>query len=701
MASAREFGTEEIRNVAVLGHGGSGKTSLVDALCYTAGTSSRHGDVAEGTAVTMFTPEELDHGISMQCTPAHAVWEGVKLNLLDTPGYLDFTGDALAAARAADAATLVLGSTSGVEVGTELVWDYCVRYELPRIFFVSMMDKENADFDKVYEDIKERLTASVVPVEIPIGEGDDFRGIINLFSGKAHIYEPGTSKGEYREEEIPGELEEKYERWRTELFESLATTDETLLEHYLEGEGITRAEAIEAMGFAMATGDLYPLFCGSAEKTYGMRALLAKMAELFPHPGERPPERGKRPGIDQEAEVRADDDEPFAAIVFKTATEPHVGDLTYFRIVGGSVRSGSTVQNADRGDREKLGHLAIPMGKDRFEVDRLHAGDIGLAVKLKDTHTNDTLSDGDRPLILEKIDFPEPDVSVAIRAVSRSDEDKLGEALHALEEEDPTFVSEYNSELKQTICRGLGELHLEVQLERMKRKYGVAVETEAPRIAYRETLTRTAEGQGRHKKQSGGRGQFGDCWIRLKPLPRGSGIEFVDSIKGGVIPTKYVPSVEKGIREAAENGVLAGYPVVDFEAEAYDGSYHSVDSSDVAFQIAGSLAFRKVAAEARPVLLEPIMEVAVTTPDEFVGDVMGDITQRRGKVLGMDPESGKTVIRARIPEAELYRYATALRSMTHGRAYHTRSHAGYEEVPTHVAEKIIEESREEEPAAAT
>lgn len=702
MSTAKEYATEKIRNVAVLGHGGCGKTSLIDSLCYTAGTSSKRGNVDQGQALTMTTPEEAAHGITIQCTPAYAEWKGNKINLLDTPGFLDFTHEALAAVRVADAAAVVVGSTSGVEVGTERVWDYCESRGIPRILFVSMMDKEHADFDSVYQDIKENLTDKVIPVEIPIGQGPDFHGIINLFSERAHEYKKGTETGEYSEADIPEELQSKFEEWETELQETLATTDETLLEHYLEGGRITRDELIEGMARAMVRGDLVPLFCGSSVHSYGMRALLSKMVELFPSPDQTGGEVASRVGIDQEVTVGSHDDQPFSALVFKTMTEPHVGELSFFRVFSGSVANGSEVVNAGTGEREKLNHLSVPMGKDRYEVARLHAGDIGVVAKLKHTHTNTTLAAASRPLTITPIAFPEPDISVAIRGANRSDEDKLGEVLTRLHEEDPTFVSEFNSELHQTIVRGVGELHLDVQFERMKRKFNVSVETEQPLIPYRETITASGEGHARYKKQSGGRGQFGDAHVRLKPLARGEGYSFNDSIKGGVIPGKFIPSVDKGIREAAQNGILAGFPVVDFEAEVYDGTYHSVDSSDIAFKITGSMAFQQVAAKCRPVLLEPIMEVEVTTPEEYMGDVMGDINQRRGRVQGMDSASGRTRIKAQIPEAELYRYAASLRAMTQGRGHHSRRFLSYEPVPDHLAPKVIAEakaSREEADAS--
>jgi elongation factor G len=688
--SVREYHTDQIRNIAVLGHGGCGKTTLVDALAFVAGSSRRRGDVRGGTALTMYGEEEIAHGISLQVAPAYAEWRGTKINLLDTPGYLDFTGEALSATRVADGAVVVLGATSGVEVGTERVWEYCESRGIPRFFFVSMMDKEHADFDRVYDEIKEVLTERVVPVEIPLGAGPSFRGIINLFSGRAHLYRPGSLTGEYDEVDVPAELESKFERWREELFEAVAATDDELLEHYLEGREIDREQVLAALKAAMLRGEMYPLFCGSPERSWGTRALLNKLVELMPHPAEAPVEVASCPGLDLAVDLRATDDGPFAALIYKTALEPHVGELSYFKIFSGRLDSGQEVWNPTRESPEKLGHIALTQGRERQEVARLHAGDLGVALKLRSARTNDTLCAPARPLRLEPIVFPEPDISVAVRAASRSDEDRIGTGLVRLHDEDPTFHSSYDPELRQTILRGLGELHLEVQLERLRRKFGVEVVTEQPRIPYRETLRGVAEGQGRYKKQSGGRGQFGDCWVRLRPRARGEGYNFVDAIVGGVIPGKFIPSVDKGIQEAARRGVLAGYPVVDFEAECYDGSYHTVDSSDIAFQVAGSMAFQKVAAQAEPVLLEPIIEVDVLTPDEYMGEVIGDLNQRRGRILGMEPEGKKTRVRALVPLAELYKYATALRSLTQGRAAHTRKPYGYEEVPAQVAQRIVE-----------
>ena len=689
MASAREYTTDRIRNVAVLGHGGCGKTSLIDSLCWVAGTSRRQGRPDDGTALTMHAAEEQAHGISIQTTPAYAEFADAKINLLDTPGYLDFTGETLAGIRVADAAIIVVSATAGVEVGTERVWEYCRDRAIPRFFFISMMDKEHADFERVFGQIQE-LSGKALPVEIPVGQGTDFAGIVNLFSGRAHMYRKGTVKGEHDETDIPAGVRAAEEEWRTELQETVATTDEELLDRYLDEGELPSDVALKAMATSVAARDAYPVLCGSAPLTYGVRAVLSKVVELFPSPAEAVPE------MVGDTELAVDSDEPFAALVFKTTAEPHVGELSFFRVFSGSVANGDEVVNAGNGEVERLNHLGIPMGKERNDVGRLHAGDIGVVTKLKHTHTNDTLASKGTVVKLARIDFPRADISLAIRGRDRADDDKLGEVIQRLHQEDPTFTAAFNSELGQTIARGLGELHLDVQFERMARKYGVHVDTEQPKIAYRETVSRTADGQGRHKKQSGGRGQFGDCHIRISPRERGSGYEFIDSIKGGVIPTKYLPSVDRGIQEAAQRGVLAGYPLVDFSAECYDGSYHSVDSSDIAFKLAGSLAFRNVAARCGPQLLEPIIDVSVTTPDEYVGDIMGDLTSRRGRVQGMDPASGRTTIRALVPQAELYKYAATLRSLTQGRAFHTREFVGYEPAPHEIAQKVAAERAAEE-----
>jgi elongation factor G len=695
MASAPLYTTDRIRNVVVVGHGGAGKTTLIDACCFAAGTSRRHGDSLAGTALTMFTPEEISHGISMNTSVAFAEWKEHKINFIDTPGYLDFAGETRAGVRVADGAVLVLGAPGGVEVGAERAWELLQDRHLPTVLFVSMMDRQNADFERVYQDVKEHLTAKVIPVEVPIGSGEDFRGIINLFSEKAYLYDAG-SEGDGEETEIPEEHRALEERYHAELIETIAATDDTLLEHYLEGDTITREEAIHAMKQGMLRGDLVPLFCGAPNHSWGARALMTKLVELMPSPQERPAEVAE--GRGGPVELRNLNSDPFCALVFKTTSEPHVGELSFFRLYGGSVSNGQEVLNAARGQSEKLSHLSVPQGRDRMEVESLRAGDIGVVAKLKDTHTNDTLSAPAHPLTLDGIDFPAPDIAVAVEVAARGDEDKLSTALHMLHEEDPCFVAEYVPELGQTIARGCGELHLDVQMERMKRKYNVNVVMKEPRIPYRETIRAVAEGHGRHKKQTGGRGQFGDAHVRLKPLPRGEGYRFTDAIVGGVIPGKYVPAVDKGIQEAAERGILGGFPVVDFEAECYYGSYHAVDSSELAFKLAGSLGFQEAAQKADPVILEPVMEVEVLTPEEFLGDVIGDLNQRRGRILGIDTAGRAQRVRALVPQSELYKYATGLRSLTQGRAAHSRKFYAYEELPHSEVQKVVETARREREA---
>jgi elongation factor G len=685
MASAA-FETPNIRNVVMFGHGGSGKTTLVDSVCYIAGVTNRKGEVERGTALTDFTPEETHHKFSINLSVANAVWKGAKINLIDTPGYLDFFGEVVAGMRVADSGICVIDAVSGVEVGTERTWAAAEARGLPRMIFVSMMDRDNASFRRTFAQIQSTLSGAAIPVEVPIGAGSEFRGIVNLFSQKAHIYK-GGEKGDYEETDIPEELAEPVAEFRENLIETIAAADDELLEAYLEGEQLDRERVLSVLARAMLRGEVFPVFCGSGATSNGVRAIMNKIVELMPSPADATPEIASS-GSD-EVEISASRAGPLAALVFKTTSEPQVGDLSYFRVFGGEISNGLTLLNPAHTVNERISHLATPQGAQRQGVETLAAGDIGVVAKLRDTHTGDTLCDPSRPVGLATIDWPDTDVSLAVTAKTRGDEDKIGNGLAKLHEEDPTFRSGFDAERGQTIIRGLGEMHLNINLERLARKYGVEVDTEAPRIAYRETITRPAEGQGRYKKQSGGRGQFGDCWIRLRPLGSGGGYEFVDKIKGGVIPTKFVPAVDKGIRDASRKGVLAGYPLVDFEAEVYDGSHHAVDSSDLAFQVAGSLAFKRVAADAGPVILEPVMEVEIETPEDFMGEVMGDLNQRRGRVLGMEARGHRQVVKAMVPQAELYMYSAALRSLTHGKAMHKRKFSSYERTPPHVAEQVI------------
>ncbi len=557
------------------------------------------------------------------------------------------------------------------------------------------MDKEHADFERVFNQIKERLTPKVIPVEIPVGEGPEFHGIINLFSKKCHLYKKGTKAGEYDEVDVPPEYQARFEKYSQELIESIAATDDTLLERYLGGEEIGRDEAIAALKIGMQKGEIFPLFCGAAELTYGTRALLTKIVELCPAPHERAPIEAQKWGTAEKVSLKADDAGPLAAQVFKTVSEPHVGDVTLFRIFSGKVKNGQDVWNAPREVSEKLNHLCNALGKERIEIAELHSGDIGAVAKLRDTHTNDTLSAKDMGLVLPKIPFPEPVITLAVEVKQRGEEDKLSTGLHKLHEEDPTFHHEFNPELGQTLIRGLGERHLEIVVGRLARKFGVHAQTTKPRIAYRETFRGKAEGQGKHKKQTGGRGQYGDCWIRIAPLARGSGFVFQDEVVGGVIPRQYIPAVERGVVEASQKGPIAGYPVVDFKVEVYDGSYHDVDSNEMSFKMAGIMAFRNVSANCRPVLLEPIMEVEVWTPDEYQGAVMGDISSRRGHILGTEKDGRLTKVKALVPEAELDRYATTLHSLTHGRGTYRMKFHVYQDAPPDVTAKVTEGRKKE------
>jgi len=676
---------------------------LVDALAFVSGASKRHGSVKDGTALTDYSPEETERKFSINLGVGYAEWMDTKINLVDTPGFLDFLGDAVAGVAAADGALCVVNANSGVEVGTEREFREAMRRKDPVLFVVSMMDKEHANFDRAFEQIKQRLTSKVIPVQVPAGEGHSFRGVLNLFSKKAHLYKPGSKSGEYEETAIPAEYQATFDRYYQELIETVAATDDSLLERYLEGNEIDRDEAVRAMKEAMKRMELFPLFCVSSELNMGVQAVLTTIVELMPNAYEMEEVHAfKGAEGDHTVEIHAKDDAPFAAQVFKTISEPHVGDVSYFRIYSGSVASGDEVYNATRSGSEKLNHLSVSQGRDRTEAPRLHAGDIGCVAKLRNTHTNDTLSTKEHPVRLPGIEFPESLVQLAVHAANRADEEKLQAGLHKLHDEDPTFQMHYNPETHETIVSGLGERHLEVTMAKLRRKFGVTAELTKPRIAYRETLKARAEGQGRHKKQSGGRGQFGDCWVRFAPLARGKGYEFEDKIVGGAIPRQYIPAVDRGIQEAAVRGVLAGFPLVDFKVELFDGSYHTVDSNEQSFKMAGILAFKAVAAKCKPVLLEPLDEIDVLLPDEYMGDVLGDLSGRRGHILGTESiedsaggMTGFTRIRAVVPQAELHLYASTLQSMTQGRATYVRRFKGYEEAPGEVAQKVIVEHAKE------
>ena len=673
------YGPDVIRNVAFVGHGASGKTTLVDALAFVSGSSRRHGSIKDGSTLTDTSPDEIERKHSISLGLGLAEWMNVKLNLLDTPGYLDFFGEVICGLSVADAAVVVVSGVSGVEVGTEKCWEACDRFHLPRLLFVSGMDKEHANFERVFSDIKERLSPKVLPVEIPVGDGFQFRGIINLFTQTCQLFKPGSKAGEYEEVPVPAEYQDAFARYAEQMTEAVAATDDTLLEKYLAGESIPREEVVPAMKKAMLAGEIVPLFCGSGELQHGVRPFLTELVELLPSP----------------AELKPPVEAPLVGRVFKTVSEPHVGDVSLFRLYTGKLKNGDEVWNAEHNVIEKLNHLSVQQGKERHEIGELQAGDIGSVAKLKDTHTSDTFCSKGHPVRLPPMQFPEPEATSAVVVKQRGEEDKLAAGLHKLHEEDPTFHFAYNSELGQTLIRGMGERHFEILLGRLVRKYGVHAELARPKVAYRETFKGIAEGQGKHKKQSGGRGQYGDCWIRIAPLARGSGYEFVDSIVGGVIPNKFIPAVDKGVQEAAQRGPIAGYPCVDFRCECYFGSYHDVDSSEQAFKMAGILAFRNVTPKARPVLLEPITSVKVRVPSDRLGDVLADLSPRRAQILSTEADGRNTLVNTLIPQAELYRYSAALHSITHGRGTHIEHFHGYAEVPGDVAAKISAEHKKE------
>jgi elongation factor G len=680
----RVYGTPAIRNVAFVGHGAAGKTTLVDALAFVSGSSRRHGSILEGTTLTDYSADEIDRKHSISLGVGFAEWMDTKINMLDAPGFLDFLGEATAALHSADSAVVVLNATGGVEVGTERVWDICDRIHLPRLIFVTQMDRERADFGRVFDDVKAHLSPKVVPVEIPVGNGADFHGIVNLLTDETQIYKKGTKTGEYESVPLPDEVKETYSKYHEQLVEAIAATDDALLEKYLSGEELSRAEIVKALKKGVLAGEIVPMLVGSSTLTYGTRALLNDMVELLPSPAES----AEPPG--------AVDGAPLLGHVFKTISEPHVGDVTLFRTYRGSVKTGEEVWNHEHNVAERLNHLSVQQGKERIEVPELAPGDIGSVAKLRDTHTNDTFCRRDHAVHLEPIPYPEAVASSGVVVKNRGEEDKLAAGLHKLHEEDPTFHFEYSSELGQTLIHGMGERHFEIILGRLEKKFGVHAELVRPKVAYRETLKGKAEGQGKHKKQSGGRGQYGDCWIRLAARPRGAGYAFVDSIVGGVIPNKYIPAVDRGVQEAAARGVIAGFPLVDFQAECYDGSYHDVDSNEMSFKMAGILAFRNVAPKARPVLLEPLLDVTVWSPSELLGDVMGDLSSRRGQILGTEADGRLTRVKAIVPEAEMYKYATTLHSITHGRGTFHTDHHGYAEAPPEVTAKVAAEHKKED-----
>ena len=696
----KEFATSQIRNLALLAHGGVGKTSLAESMLFLAGATTRLGRVEDGTSVLDHHEEEVRRKLTISLGLAQFEWKGAKVNLLDTPGYADFGGEVVSALAAADAVLLLVRASTGVEVGTEITWERIRDRKMPVLLCVNQMDKEHADFDKAVASVRDRLGVRVVPVQIPIGQAETFTGVVDLLKMKAFVTKGRGQEAKTTEQEIPVELQDRAQAAREQLIEEAASGEEKLMEKFFAGEALTDDEIVHGLEQAVASGSLIPAFAASASATIGVRELMDDLVGLVPPPDEHPPVIATVPGTDKIVEIRADSSQPLAAQVFKIMSEAHVGDFSLLRVFSGHVEVGTEVLNTTRGHTEKLGNLYFLVGNQRADAKKVNAGDIVAAVKLKSTHTGDTLAEKSRPVVLPAIPFPEPVMAEAIRPKAKGDEDKLGTAMARLHEEDPTFRTEVDGVMHQTLVRGQGELHLEVNLERLRRRYHVDVEMVKPRVPYRETIRAKAQGEYRHKKQTGGRGQFGEVHLRLEPLPRGTGFEFKDEIKGGVVPNQYIPAVEKGIVEAMGKGVVAGYPVVDVRAALFFGKYHDVDSSEMAFKIAAIQCFKEVAEKSQPVLLEPVDEVEIRVPEEFMGDVMGDVSSRRGKVLGMEGDGHYQVVKAMLPEAELYKYSTHLRSISQGRARHRQKFSHYEEVPREMAEKVVAAARAEKEAEA-
>jgi elongation factor G len=680
-----KYQVEQLRNVSLVGHGGSGKTSLAEAMIYSTGAINRLGRVEEGNTVADYDPEEQQKNMSVNTSIVPCEWQGYKINLLDTPGYTDFIGEVLGALRVSEGMVSVICAASGVEVGTELTWQYGNESNLPRIAFINKMDRENANFERTLEGMRQKFDQTLLPLQLPIGSQASFEGFVDLLTMKARLGEEGE------EAEIPADLQEQAESMHQEIVESAAETDDELIMKYLEGEELTDSEIQEGIRAGVQAGTLVPVLCGSGTQNIGATALLDAIVEYLPSPASR--EATALDSDTEEVTLEADPDGPLAALVFKTLADPFVGKMTYFRVFSGELASDSRVQNVQIDEEERLGQLYYLQGNEQIQTPAVIAGDIGIVTKLGETATGHTLANDGNELELPGITYPSPIFEASISPKTKSDLDKLSSSLSRLVEEDQTLRLRRDANTGEMILAGMGESHVDIAVRRLERKFGVQVETDVPTVPYKETVTRTAQAQGRHKKQSGGRGQFGDVWLRAEPLPRGSGFEFEDEIFGGAVPRNFIPSVEKGLNNAIKSGVLAGFPVVDVRIALYDGSYHPVDSSDIAFQIAAQLGFRKVMEAAGPIILEPIMDVEITVPDQFMGDILGDLNSRRARVQGMEQNRGSSVITAQAPLAEMQRYATTLRAMTQGRGIFTMSMSHYEPVPSQMTPDVIEKAK--------
>lgn len=687
----REFPLEKTRNIGIMAHIDAGKTTTTERILFYTGKIHKIGETHDGGAQMDWMEQEQERGITITSAATTAQWKDHRVNIIDTPGHVDFTVEVERSLRVLDGSVALLDAQSGVEPQTETVWRQADTYKVPRIVFVNKMDKMGADFLYSVNTIHERLQANAQPIQLPIGSEDDFEGIIDLVEMNAEVYTSDDGR-EYEEREIPEEYRELAEKWHTNLIESIADVNEDIMEKYLEGEEISKEELKTAIRTATTNVDFFPVMCGSAFKNKGVQLMLDAVIDYLPAPTDVPPIQGHAFDNPEDViEVRANDDAPFSALAFKVMTDPFVGRLTFFRVYSGTVQSGSYIQNATKDKRERLGRILMMHANSRSEVDEVFSGDIAAAVGLKDTTTGDTLCDVDNKLILESMEFPEPVIEVAIEPDTKADQDKMSIALGKLAEEDPTFRASTDHETGQTIIAGMGELHLDIIVDRLKREFNVSATVGAPQVSYRETFTQQTQVQGKFVRQSGGKGQYGDVWIEFTPNEEGAGFEFENAIVGGVVPREYIPAVEAGLKDAMENGVLAGFPLIDVKAKLYDGSYHDVDSSETAFKVAASLALRNAIKTAKPAILEPMMRVDIQVPEEYLGDVMGHVSARRGRIEGQTPRGNALMINSQVPLSEMFGYATTLRSATQGRGTFTMTFDHYEAVPKSIQEDIIKQ----------
>ncbi|MBW2475727.1 MAG: elongation factor G [Deltaproteobacteria bacterium] len=690
---ARKVALEKTRNIGIMAHIDAGKTTTTERILFYTGVSHKIGEVHDGAATMDWMEQEQERGITITSAATTCFWKDHRINIIDTPGHVDFTIEVERSLRVLDGAVAVFCSVGGVEPQSETVWRQADKYGVPRIAFINKMDRVGADFNRGLKMMRDRLGANPVPLQIPIGQEDLFRGVIDLVEMRAIVWDDESLGAKYEVIDIPDELQADAEAAREVMLEEICANHEELMDKYLGGEELSVAEIKAGIRHATSELQINPVLCGSAFKNKGVQTLLDAVIDYMPSPLDVPPIKGINPDTDEELTRPADDNGPFSSLAFKVMTDPFVGQLTFFRVYSGVAESGTHVLNTTKGKKERFGRLLKMHANKREEIKQVYSGDIAAAVGLKFTSTGDTLCDDKNVCLLEKMEFPEPVIHIAIEPKTKSDQEKMGLALGKLVQEDPSLRVHTDQETGQVIISGMGELHLEVIVDRLKREFKVEANIGAPQVAYRETITKSVEVQGKFVRQSGGRGQYGDCWLRIEPLEPGSGFEFVDEIKGGVIPREYIPAVGAGAEEAAQNGVIAGFPMVDIKVTCYDGSYHDVDSSEMAFKIAGSMGFKDGAAKAKPVLLEPIMSVEVVLPEEYLGEVMGDLNSRRGRVAGMEARGSAQVVAANVPLASMFGYATDLRSATQGRATYTMTFDHYEQVPKAIAEEITSKGK--------